>query len=141
MVPGEETRVMTRQRVQSAGACVGLVFGAALLGACAALQVNQAEKTFELDFARVEGATRQALEALEMTPLAREERRKVGISEESLEMTTYARGRKIVIQTDRVSPTGVKVRVDAQRGNLYLQGDKETATEILLKINEMLHRP
>lgn len=132
---------MTRQRAQRAGACVGLVFGAALLGACAVLQVSQAEKTFEVDFARVEGATRQALEALEMTPLAREERRKVGISEESLEMTTYARGMKIVIQTDRVTPTGVKVRVDAQRGRLHLQGDKETATEILLKINEMLHRP
>lgn len=132
---------MTRQRVQRAGAGVGLVFGAALLGACAVLQVNQAERTFDADFARVEGATRRALEALEMTPIAREERRKVGITEERLEMTTYARGKKIVIQTDRVTPTGVKVRVDARRGELHLQGDKETATEILLKINEMLLRP
>ena len=132
---------MTRQRVQLAGTGVGLVFGAALLGACAVLGVTQAEKTFDVDFPRVEGATRQALEALDMTPLAREERRKVGISEESLEMTTYARGMKIVVQEDRVAPVGVKVRVDAWRGNLYLQGDKETAMEIILKINEMLLRP
>jgi hypothetical protein len=132
---------MTRQEVQRAAARVGLVFGAALLGACAILQASQAEKTFELDFARVEGATRKALEALEMTPVAREERRKVGVSEESLEMTTYARGRKIVIQEDRVSPTGVKVRVDVKRGDYYLQGDRETAMEVLLKINEMLNRP
>ncbi|MBI3003593.1 MAG: hypothetical protein HYY54_08290 [candidate division NC10 bacterium] len=55
---------------------LGLLAGAALLGGCPVVllggaaavgggvvytQLNQAEKTFEADFARVEGATRQAL--------------------------------------------------------------------------------
>ena len=130
---------------------VSLVAGAALLGGCALVvlggaaavgggvvytQLNQAEKTFEVEFARAEGATRQALEVLEMTPIAREERRKAGLNEESLELITYARDMKIVINVDRVQPAGVKVRVDAQRG--AIQRDKATATEILLKIDELL---
>ncbi|MBI3003594.1 MAG: hypothetical protein HYY54_08295 [candidate division NC10 bacterium] len=73
-----------------------------------------------------------------MTPIAREERKKAGMSEESLELTTYARGLKIVIELDRVLPAGVKVRVDAQRG--AIQRDKNTATEILLRIDELLRR-
>jgi hypothetical protein len=71
-----------------------------------------------------------------MTPVAREERRKAGLNEESLELITYARSMKIVIHVDRVQPAGVKVRVDAQRG--AIQRDKATATEILLKIDELL---
>lgn len=144
---------MSRRGFRQALASAGLVAGAALLGGCplfvlggaAALgtgvvytQVNQAEKTFEAEFARVERATRQALEALEMTPIAREERQKAGMSEERLELTTFARGLKLVIALDRVPPAGVKVRVDAQRGTI--QRDKATATEVLLKIDELLQR-
>jgi hypothetical protein len=139
--------------MRHAGIGLGLFAGAALLGGCPVVlvggaaaigggvvytQLNQAEKTFEADFARVEGATRQALESLEMTPIAREERKKAGMSEESLELTTFARGLKIVIDLERVSPAGVKVRVDAQRG--AIQRDKNTATEIILRIDELLRR-
>ncbi len=142
---------MGRWRMRQVWASVSLVAGAALLGGCLPLvvggaaavgggvvytQLNQAEKTFEVEFARVEGATRQALEALEMTPVAREDRRKVGLNEESLELTTYARGMKIVINVDRVPAAGVRVRVDAQRG--AIQRDKATATEIIQKIDELL---
>lgn len=142
---------MSRSRMRQVWASISLVAGAALLGGCPLVilggaaavgggivytQLNQAEKTFDVEFARVEGATRQALEALEMTPVAREERRKAGLNEESLELITYARSMKIVIHVDRVQPAGVKVRVDAQRG--AIQRDKATATEILLKIDELL---
>lgn len=139
------------------GIGLGLLGGAMLLGGCVAAipvvlvggaaavtggiaytHLNQAEKTFEADFARVEEATRQALESLEMTPIAREDRRKTGMAEESLEITTFARGLRIVIGLDRVPPAGVKVRVDALRG--AVQRDKDTATEILLRIDELLRR-
>ena len=139
--------------MRQVGIGLGLLAGTALLGGCPVLlvggagalgtgivytQLSQAEKTFEADFARVEGAARQALESLEMTPIAREERKKAGLSEESLELTTYARGMKIIIELDRVPPAGVKVRVDAQRGTI--QRDKNTATEVLLRIDELLRR-
>ena len=142
---------MMRRMMRQACAVVGLVAGAALLGGCPYLvlggaaavgggiaytKLNQAEKTYDAEFARVEGATRRALEALEMTPISREERTKVGLNEESLELTTYARGMKIVIQVERVLPSGVKVRVDAQRGTI--ERDRTTATEIILKIDEQL---
>jgi len=142
---------MRRWRMRQAWASLGLAAGAALLAGCplvvlggaaavgggvAYTSLNQAEKTFEAEFARVERAARQALEALEMTPIAREERTKVGLNEESLELTTYARSMKIVIRLERVVPAGVKVRVDAQRGTI--QRDKGTATEILLKVDELL---
>ena len=139
--------------MRQAWAGLSLVAGVALLGGCVPLivggaaavgagvvytQLNQAEKTFDADFARVERATRQALEALEMTPVSREERTKVGLNEESLELITYARNMKIVIHVERVLPAGVKVRVDAQRGTLNIQRDRTTATEIILKIDEQL---
>ena len=142
---------MSRFRMRQAWASVGLVGWAALLGGCPLVvlggaaavgggivytSLNQAEKTFEAEFARVEGATRRALEALEMTPVARGDRTKIGLNEESLELTTYARSMKIVIRLERVLPTGVKVRVDAQRGTV--QRDKATATEVILKIDELL---
>jgi hypothetical protein len=144
---------MSRREIRQALASVNLVAAAALLGGCplvvlggaaaigggiAYTQLNQAEKTFEAEFARVERAAREALEALEMTPIAREERQKAGMSEERLELTTFARGMKVVIELDRVPPAGVKVRVDAQRGTI--QRDKATATEILTKIDELLAR-
>lgn len=144
---------MSRRGIRQALASVSLVAGAALLGGCplvvlggaAALgtgivytQLNQAEKIFEAEFARVERATREALEALEMTPIAREERQKAGMSEERLELTTFARGMRVVIELDRVPPAGVKVRVDAQRGTI--QRDKAAAAQILQKIDELLQR-
>lgn len=144
---------MSRRGIRQALASAGLVAGAALLGGCplvvlggaaafgggiAYTQLNQAEKTFEAEFARVERATREALEALEMTPIAREERKKAGMSEERLELTTFARGMRVVIELDRVPPAGVKVRVDAQRGTI--QRDKAAATQILQKIDELLQR-
>ena len=144
---------MSRRKIRQALASVSLVAAAALLGGCplvvlggaaaigggiAYTQLNQAEKTFEAEFVRVERATREALEALEMTPIAREERQKAGMNEERLELTTFARSLKIVINVDRVQPSGVKVRVDAQRGTI--QRDKATATEILTKIDELLAR-
>lgn len=144
---------MGRPWMRQVGIGLGLFAGAALLGGCPVVllggaaavgggiiytQYSQAEKTFEADFARVEGATRQALENLEMTPIAREERKQAGMAEESLEITTFARGLKIVIELDRVPPAGVKVRVDAQRDTI--RRDKNTATEILLRIDELLRR-
>ena len=144
---------MSRWSMRQAWAGLSLVAGVALLGGCVPLivggaagvgagvvytQLNQAEKTFDADFTRVERATRQALEALEMTPVSREERTKVGLNEESLELITYARNMKIVIHVERVLPAGVKVRVDAQRGTLNIQRDRTTATEIILKIEEQL---
>lgn len=144
---------MSRRGIRQALASAGLAAGAALLGGCplvvlggaaavgggiAYTQLNQAEKTFEAEFARVERATREALEALEMTPIAREERKKAGMSEERLELTTFARGMRVVIELDRVPPAGVKVRVDAQRGTI--QRDKAAATQILQKIDELLQR-
>ncbi|MGH7408711.1 MAG: DUF3568 family protein [Candidatus Methylomirabilales bacterium] len=144
---------MSRWSMRQAWAGLSLVAGVALLGGCVPLivggaaavgagvvytQLNQAEKTFDADFARVERATRRALEALEMTPVSREERTKVGLNEESLELITYARNMKIVIHVERVLPAGVKVRVDAQRGTFNIQRDRTTATEIILKIDEQL---